>query len=296
MGGLEPVRDLKRAKGRLFAPLGQQRRASASRRAFEAAARNPWRASESGLPRQRSAPPPTSRQQDEAALGFLVLDHLQPDAVRGGILGRVLSGAALIDVGDRNACTGGGLDGGGEPLDLGAVLFVRRRHLRREQMAERVHRQVQLGAFAAFGAILSRPAAALGGCFAAWGCRGWRPRAGGDRRSRAAEPAGHAPWIAPRSSLEHARRQPPHGLRVDHCPRRKVVRPQAPRRPRTDDPLQRVERLAQVVPALGGILGQEAEIGGNERPLLVADVGRARLLTDRLPARYIGSPSVPDRL
>jgi hypothetical protein len=63
----------------------------------------------------------------------------------GGLLG-ALAGIALVDPGDLDAVVGDGLDCPGELLDLAAILWAGGSDVKGEQMAERVDRDMQLGA------------------------------------------------------------------------------------------------------------------------------------------------------
>src|SRR5215210_1642473 len=67
-------------------------------------------------------PPP--RQQHEAALGLLVLDHFEPDALFGGQLGGPLARVSLIYVSDLDVLLGRLLYLLGEFLHLLAVVLV----------------------------------------------------------------------------------------------------------------------------------------------------------------------------
>ncbi len=71
--------------------------------------------------------------------------------------------------------------------------------------------------------------------------------------------------------------EPPWGLLVDGRPRREAVWHHAPGRASAYDPAQGVEDLAQLVGALRGVLSNERQVGGEEGPLLVRNVGRVRL-------------------
>ena len=59
---------------------------------------------------------------------------------------------------------------------------------------------------------------------------------------------------------------------VDGFPRRQVVGHVAPRRAGAYDPPQPVEDLAQIVVALRGVLSDEREVWGHERPLFIRNV------------------------
>jgi len=104
--------------------------------------------------------------------------------VRGGLGRRLLAGVALVHEGDLDALAGGGLNRGGELRGLGAVLLVRRRRMRRQEVAQRVDGHVQLRALPSLGAVPARAMPALG--------RGLQRAAVQDRRRRAAPPASEA--------------------------------------------------------------------------------------------------------
>ena len=76
--------------------------------------------------------------------------------------------------------------------------------------------------------------------------------------------------------------------------KRQVVRHPAPRRAGLHDVAQPVEHVAQLVPALAGVLRQEGEVGRHQRPLRVAHVGRVWLTGCH--TRKLGEPSVHNRL
>jgi hypothetical protein len=119
----------------------------------------------------------------------------------------------------------------------------------------------------------------------------------GRRRSAPAarEVAQEKPQIVDHG-LEHTGAGPAQRLLVNHPPRWEVVRQHPPRRAGTEQPLERVEHLAQLVAPLRRIFGQQGQVGTDERPFLGAHVGWMSLLTDRLHARDRGSPPVPDTL
>src|SRR3954471_17936808 len=117
--------------------------------------------------RQRAVPGegtldhPPAGQQDEPPLRRGRCDHLQDDAVRLGGLGRPLTGVALVDVGQRDVLAGGVLDGLGQLGHRRAGVLGGGGDAAREQVAERVHSQVQLGAARALVAVPSCARAAL---------------------------------------------------------------------------------------------------------------------------------------
>ena len=67
--------------------------------------------------------------------------------------------------------------------------------------------------------------------------------------------------------------EPPLALLIDRLPRREVVRQHPPFRPGTHDPAQGVEDDAQIVVALRGIEAHQGQIGEDEVPFVVADIG-----------------------
>src|SRR5437763_1405532 len=66
--------------------------------------------------------------------------------------------------------------------------------------------------------------------------------------------------------LEAAGGQPPAGLLVDRLPGGEIRRQIAPGGAAADQPPGGVEEVAQVVDALPGVLGQEAEVRDDELP------------------------------
>jgi hypothetical protein len=124
------------------------------------------------VPRQRAKPGrpgetplhhPAARQQHEPSLRLRVLHHLQPHRLRLRLLRRVLPGIALVhevyvDVVPRRL-----LHRSDQLADLSVILFLGCRYLQSQQMAQRVHSQVHLGALALLGPVVAGPLAALGG-------------------------------------------------------------------------------------------------------------------------------------
>jgi hypothetical protein len=76
--------------------------------------------------------------------------------------GRLPAVISLVDIGQLHTYPGSLLRCLGHPSDLGTVAGTGRRHMQGQQVAQRVHRQVQLGALLALGAIVAGPLAALG--------------------------------------------------------------------------------------------------------------------------------------
>jgi len=79
----------------------------------------------------------------------------------GGLCG-LWACISLIDEGQFDALARSLLHGGGETSDLGAVVGGGRRHMKREQVAECVNGQMQLGALLALGPIITGPMPAFG--------------------------------------------------------------------------------------------------------------------------------------
>src|SRR3954470_5992121 len=94
---------------------------------------------------------PTAWEQHEAPLGLWQLHHLQLDAVLAGCRGWLLAGVALIDEGDLYALAGRRLYGLGQPADLSTIIGIGGRDVQRQEVAEGIHRHVQLRALLALG-------------------------------------------------------------------------------------------------------------------------------------------------
>jgi hypothetical protein len=116
---------------------------------------------EAGCPGEAAFDHPASGQQHEASLGLRMLDHFQPYAVAGGGLFCGLARIALIDISKLHVLLGDPLYLGGELLDLGPILLIGCGHMQRQQVSERVHRRMHLGALAAFRAIVAGPRSRL---------------------------------------------------------------------------------------------------------------------------------------
>jgi hypothetical protein len=65
-------------------------------------------------------------------------DDLEGDALGTRSLGRLVTGIALIDIGEGDGFVSGVLDGLGETPDLGSIIDVGWCHVQGEQMAERI--------------------------------------------------------------------------------------------------------------------------------------------------------------
>jgi hypothetical protein len=183
-------------------------------------------AAESCGPGEASFDDPSTRQQDEAAFGLRVLDHLQVNAVPGGRAVSGLSGVALVDVGKFHVVSGDLLHRFGELLHLGAALLAGGGDMQGEQVAQGVHRSVHLGSFAPLGAIVSGPRTRLRRGLQHSAIhhhrRGLRLALGKLAQQRA-QVLHH--------DLEASGTDPAPRLPVHHRPRRKIVRHHPPVRP-----------------------------------------------------------------
>lgn len=95
-------------------------------------------------------------------LGFGQFDDFQCDAVHGGGISSPCAGIALSDIDDVDMIAGDSLDGAGEPLDLARILRTGWRYMKREQMAQRVDRHVDLRALLALAAVIIGALATFG--------------------------------------------------------------------------------------------------------------------------------------
>src|SRR5215216_2050168 len=196
-----------------------------------------------------------------------MLDHFESDAVLCGGLGRLLARVSLIDVGQLDVLPGRFLYLLGELLELLSVVLVGRSDAHSEQVSQSVHRRMHLRALLVLMSVVAAPRAALGG----------RPQSErvhyGRRRLRSPllrKPQKYAQIVD--HLLEHSRLEPSLRLLVDGFPQRQVVGHVSPRRAGAYDPPQPVQDLAKIVLALGGVLSDECEVWGHERPLFVRNV------------------------
>lgn len=89
---------------------------------------------ESSRPSLRPLDDPTTRQYDEAALGFGSLHHLQLDAVSLRCVAGRLTRVPLIDKRDLDFRVADVLDRLSQQRDLRPVLFVRGRYVQSQQV------------------------------------------------------------------------------------------------------------------------------------------------------------------
>ena len=136
---------------------------------------------------------------------------------------------------------------------------------------KRVHRDVGFPPIAAFMAIVARARAALRRTLD-------RSRIEDDGRRIIGASVGPA---QERAQIMHHRFKaasgdPALGLLIDRRPRREVGRQHPPLGTSAHDPAQPIENFTQIVAALRGLFDHQGQVGGDERPLLVAHIGRVR--------------------
>ena len=119
-------------------------------------------AAEAGGPGEGAFDHPSFGQEHEAALGLVMTDDVELDAVTGRGLSGSHAGVALVHEGDLDVVTCGPLNGLGQVPDLGAVIGGGRGDVQREQMAQRVDGGVHLAALLALGPVVTRPGSTFG--------------------------------------------------------------------------------------------------------------------------------------
>ncbi len=186
-----------------------------------------------------------------------------------GGFGGVRSGVALIHIRHLDGASGDLLDLRGQCGDLLPVALVGRRHGQRQQVAQRVDRDVDLRSFAPLGPVVACPRTRLG--------RGLKRTAVDADRSRLAlAPAPLAPQRANilHQQLETAGLEPALHLLVHHPPGTKLARQKTPLSARTGHVAHRVEHPTQIMLPLRAVLTAQQEIRQHERPLLVRHITR----------------------
>ena len=106
-------------------------------------------------PGKRALDHPAARQQDKAAFGLGMFDDHQPDAPAIGLARGLIARMALVDVGHFHGLTRRVLDGFGHLRDLLAIRSVRWGDDEREELPERVNRQMQLRPLLALVAVIA---------------------------------------------------------------------------------------------------------------------------------------------
>jgi len=99
-------------------------------------------------------------ERNPACLGQL--DDFLRNAVGSCGIGGPYTSIALIDLGDVDIVPGDGLHGPRKPFDLATILGAGRRHMKREQMPQRVDRPVEFRSFLALAAVIAGTFATLG--------------------------------------------------------------------------------------------------------------------------------------
>lgn len=102
------------------------------------------------------------RQENETPLCLGQLDDSLRNAVGSCGIGGPYTSIALIDLGDVDIVPGDGLHGPRKPSDLATILGAGRRHMKREQMPQRVDRHVEFRSFLALAAVIAGTFATLG--------------------------------------------------------------------------------------------------------------------------------------
>ena len=228
--------------------------------------------SEAGQPGETALNHPAAGQQDKAAFGAGQPDDFQVDAVSRCGVRHFLAGIALIDPGQFDVLARHRLHLPRQRLDLSALVLVGRRDHQREQQPQGIDRRMGLGSLAALMATVARAGAALGRRLHPL----HHPRIE-DGRRRLASASGSQPHQQPQivhQRLKAARRQPAARLLVDGGPGWKVGRQQAPGSACAHDPAQRIEDFTQRIAPLQRLFRDQRQVGGDQRPLLVADIGR----------------------
>ena len=95
--------------------------------------------------------------------------------------------------------------------------------------------------------------------------------------------------------LEAAGGEPAAGLLVDGLPGGEVLGQVAPGGAAADQPPRGVEDVAEVVDALAGVLGEQAEVGDDELPFGVRDVAGVGLVGDHT-LNYVDTTKVHNTL
>ena len=167
---------------------------------------------------------PPARQQHEAAFGVRQFDDLQPHAVRVGVRGRLLARAPLVYERHLDRLTGHGLHLCGQRGDLGAFLWVGRRHDHGQELAQRGDRQMDFAAFAPLVTVVAGPRATFRCRLHGAGIKDYCPWC---RRTTIEFPQQHAHIVD--QGLEDLGRQPALGLLVDGVPWWQIVRGHVPR-------------------------------------------------------------------
>lgn len=219
----------------------------------------PSQPSELGRPRKGTLNNPSPWQQYETAPRLWQPNRMQFNAVAGRCFGALSSGITLIDIDQRHLLMGNLLNRFGQFGDLRTVLLRRRRHVQRQQMAQRIDSQVDFGAPFPLGPVAAGPLAAF------------------DRRLKrtAVEDGSRGIGLPPCGQPQQASQimdevfedsgfDPAPGLLLDGVPRWQVARHHAPGGTGTHHPAQAIVDLALGMIALGSVFSHERQVRGHE--------------------------------
>ena len=187
----------------------------------------PSEAAEARGPRDTALHDPPARQQHDAFLGRRPFHHCAVKAMPRGLLGRVLSRVAWVHT---RHCAGFARDvlPLRRPLrDLGAGLFLRRRDMEGQHVAQGIHRQMPCTAACALRPSIAGSRAAFR---AGWPRPALQARRRGPFLAPIGQPQEHTPSV--NDGVAHPRLQPALGLRIHRLPWGQVMGPHPPRRAR----------------------------------------------------------------
>lgn len=215
-----------------------------------------------------------------------MFDHLQPHAVFCSSLRRVFPRISLIDVRQLDALTGNLLNCFGQFLHLRAVLFIGRRYLQGQQMAQRIHCRVNLRSLAALSSIVAATRARFRR-------RLQRAAVENHRRGLAVAPRKLAQKNA--QILDHDLKTPridpsPH-LLIDHGPRRQIVGQKAPLAACLGNVAKCVEYIAKRIVPLRSVFAAQRQIRGYKRPLLIGNIARIARPNTFFHASIVSQPN-----
>ena len=187
-------------------------------------------------------------------------------------LGCSITRVALVSPSQLHRVARGLLHVFAQELHLRALLFVCRRDMHRQQVAQGVHSHMDLAATLAFVAVVACAWTALA---ARLQCAPIHHHGTGLALASLRHPNDGAQVRHHR--LETARIQPAPTLLVDRFPGRQIIGQHPPRCSCANQPTQSIEDLAQIMLALGSVLVHQGQVGRSEVPFFIADVRRVGL-------------------